>query len=317
MDTLTRALPEVMIHTEHRVTGVRAAEGTVSYQGPYGSGTVTADLVVAADGLHSTVRASLFPAHPGPAYAGYVTWRGVAPQHEAAQLRPGSVSESWGRARRFGIVPLADGRVYWYATLGLPADALLQLALDQLAERVRGWHEPIAQLLAATPPEALLRHDTHSLITPLPSYAAGRVVLLGDAAHAVSPDLAQGASQALEDAVRLTRTLEHERQTPAALAAYDRVRLPRTPGPGLRPGRAAGPGRPSGGRSPARRCGLGSADAAVHAYHHRDDVMEALTTRGGPSGFHVGSVVIRACARQRIRDDRRGHRWNCGTSRSS
>ncbi|MEV4225450.1 FAD-dependent oxidoreductase [Nonomuraea sp. NPDC049725] len=228
MDMLTRALPDGVIGTDRRVTGVRAEEGAVSHQGAHGSGTVTADLVVAADGLRSTVRETLFPAHPGPAYAGYVTWRAVVPRDAAAGLRHGSMSESWGRGQRFGIVPLADGGIYWYATLALPTGTVPGLSLGELADRFRGWHEPVPQLLAATPPGTLLRHDIHSLTTPLPSYVAGRVVLLGDAAHAVTPDLAQGACQALEDAVTLARTLEHEPSLPAALAAYDRVRLPRT-----------------------------------------------------------------------------------------
>lgn len=225
---LTKALPENVISTGHRVTDVNAAEGTVSYTGPQGPRTVTADLVVASDGLHSRSREKLFPGHPAPAYANYITWRGVVPEEKVSGLRLGSLTESWGRGRRFGIAPLVDGRVYWYATLGLPEGSLPEATLEELADCFRGWHEPIPHLLASTPPESLLRHDIYSLTTPLPTYVAGSVALLGDAAHAVTPDLAQGACQALEDAVTLAETLDREPDVRAALKAYDMVRRPRT-----------------------------------------------------------------------------------------
>lgn len=97
-----------------------------------------------------------------------------------------------------------------------------------LAAEFRNWHHPIPRLLAATPPEALLRHDIHSLDVPLPSYVSGRVALLGDAAHAITPDLGQGAGLALEDAVTLAGLAAHEPDLRSALAGYDRARRPRT-----------------------------------------------------------------------------------------
>ncbi|MEU4579708.1 FAD-dependent monooxygenase [Nonomuraea sp. NPDC023979] len=217
MAMLTGALPDGVISTSHRVTRVDPAAGSVDYAGPHGPGTASAEVIVAADGIHSMLRQSLFPTHPSPTYAGYVTWRGVVPQ---GAVRAGEMTESWGRGRRFGIAPLVDGRIYWYATLGVPAGALTELTLDQLAERFAGWHEPIPQLLAATPPETLLRHDIYSLTAPLSTFTVGKAVLLGDAAHAVTPDLGQGACQALEDAVTLA--------TSPDLKAYDLARRPRT-----------------------------------------------------------------------------------------
>jgi 2-polyprenyl-6-methoxyphenol hydroxylase-like FAD-dependent oxidoreductase len=91
---------------------------------------------------------------------------------------------------------------------------------------------PIPQLLSVTPPRALLRNDIYTMAAPLPSYRRGGVVLLSDAAHAMTPDLGQGAALALEDAVTLAIYAGHatssDRDLDAALARYDEERRPRT-----------------------------------------------------------------------------------------
>ncbi|MFI6507068.1 FAD-dependent monooxygenase [Streptosporangium sp. NPDC050855] len=173
---------------------------------------VTADLVVAADGIHSPVRSALFPGHPGPRYAGVTSWRLLVP----ADHVPGRAHESWGRGRVFGVMPLAGGRVYCYATDTVPAgggrangDANGDGG-DQLAELRRlfgDWHSPIPELLAAASPRDVLRNDVYHLATPLPAMHRGRVVLLGDAAHAMTPNMGQGACQAIEDAVVLAHAM--------------------------------------------------------------------------------------------------------------
>ncbi|RSM87478.1 FAD-dependent oxidoreductase [Kibdelosporangium aridum] len=213
----------------HEVTSVRSRPdaAAVTYESPSGPVTATADLVVVADGLHSRLRTDLFPDHPGPRYAGYVTWRNVVPAEADVRVETG-LTESWGRGKRFGVVPLPDGRVYWFAGVSLPEGARRDAELADLARQFDGWHAPIPELLGASPPETLLRHDIYSVETPLPRYVTGRVVLLGDAAHAVTPDLGQGACQALEDAVTLAGLTADAPDLDAALADYDRIRRPRT-----------------------------------------------------------------------------------------
>ncbi|RLU80426.1 monooxygenase [Streptomyces griseocarneus] len=187
---------------------------------------LTADLVVAADGIHSAVRGALFPGHPAPRYAGFTCWRLVVPRPR----QPFPAHETWGRGRIWGTVPLHDGRVYAYAQANAPARG--HSPDGELAELRRlfgDWHHPVPGILAAADPAAVLRNDIHASAAPLPAYHHGRVALLGDAAHAMTPHLGQGGCQAIEDAVVLAHLLdEADGDVPRALPAYTGARLPRT-----------------------------------------------------------------------------------------
>jgi 2-polyprenyl-6-methoxyphenol hydroxylase-like FAD-dependent oxidoreductase len=187
--------------------------------------TGNADLVVAADGLHSVVRARRWPDTPPPRYVGSTAWRGVTRDRWPGETM---TTISWGRGTEFGMVPLEDGRVYWFAAMNAPPGLRRPDELAEVRRRFAGWHDPIPKLLAASDPAAVLRHDIYELTTPLPSYVRGRVVLLGDAAHAMTPNLGQGACQALEDASVLAALCSDCAHLDTALADYDQQRRPRT-----------------------------------------------------------------------------------------
>ncbi|SIM76311.1 FAD-dependent oxidoreductase [Micromonospora cremea] len=223
---LREALPASSLRTraevEHVEPGPERAD--VRYRTPDGRRTLTADLVVGADGLRSRLRAQLWPQTPAPAYAGSTAWRAAI-----AFPEPVPAAISWGPAAEFGMVPLGAGQVYWYAALTAPPGGHAPDELAAVRERFGDWHAPIPELLAATPPGVVLRNDIYHLATPLPSYVRGRVVLLGDAAHAMTPNLGQGAGQAIEDAVVLGAVCRGGLDgLPAALAEYDRLRRPRS-----------------------------------------------------------------------------------------
>lgn len=214
IDLLRAALPAHALRPGTDVHDVRP-DGTVRHSG----GTATADLVVGADGVHSVTRRSLWPDIPGPRYVGYTTWRLIAPPHPV----DGSV-ETWGRGERFGHVAMPDGRVYCYLMANAPIGS--RTNLDQLRERFAGWHDPIPALLSSACADTVSQHDTYEL-PKLRTYVSGRAALLGDAAHAMTPNLGQGACQALEDAVTLAATVD-TLGVPAGLAEYDHTRRPRT-----------------------------------------------------------------------------------------
>ena len=209
---LLAAVPDEALRPGVTVTGVRP-DGTVLHWG----GESRADLVVGADGVHSVTRRSVWPDAPAPRYAGYTSWRLVTGPVPVTET-----SESWGRGERFGYARLPDGRIYCYATANAPQGAS-DGGLAGLVRRFGGWHDPIPALLAAADSGAVLHHDLYELPS-LKTYTLGRVVLAGDAAHAMTPNLGQGACQALEDAAVLGAVMA----SGAGLAAYDRQRRPRT-----------------------------------------------------------------------------------------
>ncbi|WP_225854017.1 FAD-dependent monooxygenase [Micromonospora sp. AMSO31t] len=195
---LRAALPASALVTEADVIDVDPDVPAVTYRRDGTTTTLRADLVVGADGLHSVLRGRLWPDLPAPAYSGSTAWRAAI-----RWTAPVATAVTWGPGREFGTVPLGDGRLYWYAAETAPPGGREPDELAAVRERFGGWHEPIPALLAATPPGAVLRTDLFHLATALPSYVRGRVALLGDAAHAMTPHLGQGAGQAIEDAVVL------------------------------------------------------------------------------------------------------------------
>ncbi len=219
---LAGRLPDGVLRTGVTVTGVYAGEAARRAQVTTSAGDLEADLVVAADGIRSPIRTALFPGHQGPRYSGCTAWRFLAPRPD----RSLSPAETWGRGALFGAVPLADGRVYCYATAFAPAGQRSGDEAAELKRRFGGWHDPIPGLIGSASPDAVLRDDVYWMAEPLPAYHRGRVAILGDAAHAMTPNLGQGACQAIEDAIVLASVAAPG--TPLGLAAYTAARLPRT-----------------------------------------------------------------------------------------
>lgn len=223
--TLVQALAPESLHTNMQAVGFEQDEQGVRVQ--FASGEeVQGDLLVGADGLHSVIRSQLIGSAK-PRYAGYTAWRAVTcypmSEHEAQ-----TAFETWGAGKRFGIIPLTKGRICWFAVANAPEgtceDAISEK--QKVLNLVSSCHEPARAVIEATEPSAILRTPIYDR-PPISSWSQGRVTLVGDAAHPMTPNLGQGACQAIEDALLLADSLQSAPTIAAALQRYESRRTKR------------------------------------------------------------------------------------------
>jgi salicylate hydroxylase len=230
LDILVNALGNAGIHLNARVqtfeqdghgVTITLADGRI----------VTGDVLVGADGIHSTVRAQLF-GREQPRYTGCVAWRGLVSAERLTHLDLGRVNGVWmGPNRSIVQYYVSAGRTFNWIGISRSSHAAQESWLaegrveDALAEYA-DWHPTIRAIIRATP--RVLRQALYDR-EPLAEWRVGRVVLLGDAAHAMMPFYAQGAGQSIEDAYVLAGCLASPPDDPAvALERYVRLRQPRT-----------------------------------------------------------------------------------------
>lgn len=180
------------------------------------------DYVIGADGVNSLIRQKLIPKSE-PRYAGYWCWRSVVTLDK--QLNEGT--EVWGRNGRFGISPLNQNRIYWYACINSNLkDGIPQFGLDELKNRFKDYFPFIGKLLDASQDKELISTPIVD-IRPISKFHFGRIVLLGDAAHATTPNMGQGACMGLEDVAVLQEELI-KNDWNLACANFEKRRLNRT-----------------------------------------------------------------------------------------
>jgi 2-polyprenyl-6-methoxyphenol hydroxylase-like FAD-dependent oxidoreductase len=186
------------------------------------------DVLIGADGLRSAIRAALKGDEP-PRYAGYASCQAVAPYPVDDTVPIGLFRVVWGRGARFLFYRLGAEHVYWEGIFATeagrtdPPGGKKRGVLDRFA----GWDSPVEAILAATAEEAIFRADIYDRPT-LKTWGRGRVTLLGDAAHAMTNAVGQGANQTIEDAVVLGKLLAGKADVPSALRAYETSRIGRT-----------------------------------------------------------------------------------------
>ncbi len=220
LDDRTLRLGQEVVAISHDASGVRVRLAS----GEEAAG----DLLIVADGRRSALRAHL--GRPGaefPPYAGYAHWSAVA--HLSHSSAPeGSFPLIWGPLRQFYAFHLGGDLIYWAGTEFAPPRGRDQGDMKEaLLRRFGSWVAPVPQLIEATPSEAIFRRDISGGV-PLDEWGDGRVTLLGDAAHALTVTLGQGAAMAIEDAVVLGRLLGATDDVVGALRRYERTRQLRT-----------------------------------------------------------------------------------------
>ncbi|ADY25640.1 FAD-dependent pyridine nucleotide-disulfide oxidoreductase [Deinococcus proteolyticus MRP] len=216
---LAEYLPAGTVQTGHRLTGLENHfhEAVARF---HNGRQVRADLLVAADGRNSRVRELLYP-ETRLVPTGDVAYRGVTSQRPAGDL-DSTFSEFWGPGRRFTCFRMAENLTYWHApvrqSLGAPA-----LSKAELLRAFEDFPPAVLDLIAATDQAEITALPIQD-ISPLPEWWSRRTVLIGDAAHATSPNLGQGAAQALADAEALATWLVTAPDRLTALESYQQQR---------------------------------------------------------------------------------------------
>ena len=170
-----------------------------------GGEKIIADAVIGADGIRSFVRNQLW-GQIQLRHAGYTSWRGIC--RNDGLVAPGEANETWGTAKRFGFMPMDDERLYWFATEStLPGSQEHDSSRSAMVGRFGSWQGPIGEIVRRTRSPEILQTEVYEL-PRLKSWGQGRITLLGDAAHAMTPNLGQGGGMALEDAVVLAEAYQ-------------------------------------------------------------------------------------------------------------
>ena len=224
---LAGALRPGTLHLGRRCVGVDASGPRPSVRFDDGA-SVEADLVVGADGLRSVVRGAVVPGVP-LRYAGQTCYLGLADGPLPDRLVR-TVWEVWGGASRFGFSAVGSGRVYWFAPVtapeGRPAGEVTGADMAALRDRYAPFPGPVPDLVARTAAADVVRVDLNDFV-PIRRWHRGSVVLVGDAAHAMTPNLGQGGAQAIEDAYVLAEALGDATDLASALSQYERARRPK------------------------------------------------------------------------------------------
>lgn len=182
------------------------------------------DVLIGADGIHSVIRKALFP-NVRLRYAGQTCYRGIA-NMELPDFLAHTCWEVWGGEFRFGFSPIGHREVYWYAPVTAPAGSARsdRTLLEMLAEGYASFPSPIPEIIERTPAKEIIRTALYDFL-PIKRWWQGRVVLIGDAAHAMTPNLGQGGAQAIEDTFVLADMLSNCRTIAEAFREYEHLRM--------------------------------------------------------------------------------------------
>lgn len=207
------------VHLEKRLDHLEEKAG--KYKMYFGDGSVEeADIVIGADGIHSQVRRWLSPSL-SPRAADYVCWRGMV--SNSFGLKNGF--ETWGKKGRVGVIPLSNEQIYWFACVN--GRDLSSYTKRDLVERFKDYRQPVSMVINSTLEENILYNPIFDL-KPSKHFAKNRVLLIGDAAHATTPNMGQGACQALEDVALLHQLLKSDFDFEKSFKDFEQLRKHRT-----------------------------------------------------------------------------------------
>ncbi|WP_156306257.1 FAD-dependent monooxygenase [Sphingobacterium endophyticum] len=181
--------------------------------------------LIVADGVKSPIRQQLIP-DSKPRYSGYSCWRATIDNTDL-KLKKGT--ETWGNKGRFGLTPLINDRIYWYACINGPQKnpVFKNYNIRDLQKQFSTYHRPIQEVLSFTTDDQLIWSDIID-IKPLKHFSFHNILLIGDAAHACTPNMGQGACQAIEDVAVLMNELINQKNVISAFKSFEKRRIQRT-----------------------------------------------------------------------------------------
>ncbi len=214
------------IRLNSKVTGFREDADGVTVE--FADGTSErADLLIGADGVYSAVRNQLVPGFPAQKHAGHHVWRAMTPSGD--EPKEGTVLTVGHKRTRGGFARTYGGQVTWMVNQfesPEPTGSKKEEALKRAANmNDNGWGEPLIRLIESTP-EDLIIHNQIMFVPKLPRWTSERVLLMGDAAHGLSPHISAGGTLGIEDVLILVGLLQRTSSLQTALADYEKNRKP-------------------------------------------------------------------------------------------
>lgn len=179
---------------------------------------VTVDVVIGADGIKSTVRNQLFGAGT-LRDTKQKCWRGVS-EFDWTSKYNHEAFEVWGKGKRFGFVKISEKKVYWYAV----ANEKMTNNNSNIGNLFNDFHPDIMKIISETPKDKIIFSDIKDL-APINQWHKGKVCLIGDAAHATTPNMGQGACQAVEDAYVLGKLFGQGKSVEEVFTQYEKLRM--------------------------------------------------------------------------------------------
>lgn len=176
-------------------------------------------IVIGADGIKSTVRKQLFKTSE-IRNTKQICWRGIYEAEPDEKYRHNAI-EAWGKGKRFGFTKISDKKTYWYA---VASEGLIKQDDLKLCDLFRAFHPDVLRIISGTPEDTIITGRLEDL-KPIKKWHNKNVCLIGDAAHATTPNMGQGACQAIEDAYTIGQLLDPGRPMGEVFAGYERLRL--------------------------------------------------------------------------------------------
>lgn len=224
-EVLFNELPSDTVQLNHKLISLQQSADKVRLKFE-NQNELEVDFVIGADGIKSIVRESIF-GNGSYRYSGQTCWRSIVEMNAPSKFK-NSTYELWGSKAglRFGLVAVGENKIYFFATLKSEAGGIDRVdSLKQdLVSKFGEFGSDVISVLEKTDPQKIVRTDIYDL-APISNWYHGKIALVGDAAHATTPNLGQGGCQAVEDAYVIAQELSKNKDLSAAFKAYQNTRF--------------------------------------------------------------------------------------------